>query len=94
MDARHEALVAGVPEAEFWRLTPWQLRGILKAHAKRSEDEQNRLIVAQWQYLNMERAKKPKRLEAYLVGKQSPRTRNERRSPEQVWAALESWLTE
>jgi hypothetical protein len=82
-----------VDEPAFWRLTPWQLRGILKAHAKRSEDEQNRLIVAQWQYLNMDRAKRPKKLQAYLVGKNAARPRNESRTPDQVWAGLESWLT-
>ncbi len=41
----------------------------------------------------MERAKRPKKLEAYLFGKQSPRVKNETRSPDQIWASLESWLS-
>jgi hypothetical protein len=37
----------------------------------------------------MEREKKPKKLAAYLVGDQSPRARNERRSADEIWADLE-----
>lgn len=58
------------------------------------ETAQNQIISGHYLALSMERAKKPKRLEAYLVGDQSPRTRNEGRSGEQIWAGLESWLTE
>lgn len=61
---------------------------------KREEAAQNQIIAGHYVALSMERAKKPKRLEAYLVGKQSPRTRNERRSGEEIWAGLEAWLTE
>lgn len=70
------------------------MRQVHNAHVKRREGEQNQLITGHYLALAMERAKKPKRLEAYLVGRQSPRVKNERRSAEQVWASLEAWLTE
>jgi hypothetical protein len=70
------------------------LRQVWAAHVKRAEAEQNRIITGHYLALSMERAKRPKKLEAYLVGKQSPRTANERKSPERVWADLEAWLTE
>ena len=71
-------------------MTPWSLRLEVEAAGERDTADLNRQITAHYKGLVMEREKRPKKLDHYLIGQKSARARNEGKSSEQIWADLES----